>query len=416
MSQPQANEKPKAKSKRQRKKAKAKAKDESMQVRTHQEQYRGPQPRTESGRRWLAAYLHPPHSAGQKSVDGIPDLSTQSSVVLDWENKLKIGPPPGLAEGDQWSMLVVALPNPQVPAWVLRWAGDTPPAVLTADNYVRLTNTSFLFGTDAGNWANAAVLCRPVCHSVTTELVASSLYDQGQLAGAKSTYRTVHQPADQAGAFESVDLDFGELPTEQGQILQMSAKAGDFQAKEGGFMVENYVDPAMQYVSSGPVKQNLRFYLRGSAVEFDLFGGPGAGAPEAGAPSYQGMSTGYQLYTSLLPQASVSVKVCHQWEVTVSPRSPWIPFVTPGPTPDMGALELGQVMMHQLPDLQVAAANSFGSFLSGAWNKIKAAAPIAKAIWGLAGPAVKGVVGNLPGGATITKGIDIAEKLLGAAR
>lgn len=367
-------------------------------------------PSTKEGLDWVKEYLHPPHREGMDLCRGIPDMSTQSSAVLRWVNKQKFGPPAGLAAGETWSILVVSLPNPQYPVVAFRWAGDDPPTVYDPANTVWMENRQFVFGLQAENWETAVQATRPLANSVTTELITSDLYNQGQVAVCKVPVQNAVHPVDQGGDFPLADVlavstELGLLPTEQGLILQASCKSADWEAKFGSFQILNFVSPAVQYESAAAVRGLLNFKLRSVATPVEV---PFGGVTNADAPTYSGMTAAYTLYTGLLSQATISVKRNHAWECVLPANSVWQPFATAGPMPDAAAMELAAVQMHALPDGLTAAHNSFGSFFS----KLL---PVAKGIWNVAGPLVKAGVSALPGGSAINAGIGLAEKLAGAA-
>jgi hypothetical protein len=365
-------------------------------------------PSTKEGSSWVKEYLHPPHQEGSEQCRGLPDMSTQSSAVLRWTNKSTYGPPADTT--DTWSAIVVSLPNPQYPAVVLRWKGDTIVSDFPAADILWMQNAQFAFGLQAQNWEAAVQQFRPLASSVTTELVATTLYDQGQVASCKVPVQNAVHPNDQGDEFPlaavlAVVLDLGSLPVTQGQILQASAKSTDWLAKEGTFTVLNFVNPSVQYASAAPTRGRIRFRLYGTIVDQEVLMG-GLTSPDA--PTYDGMTVGYTLYTGLLPQAKISVKRVHAWECVLPANSPWQPFATAGPMPDAAAMELAAVQMHALPDALTAVHNSFGSF----FQKLL---PVAKGIWNVAGPLVKAGVSALPGGSAINAGIGLAEKLAGAA-
>jgi hypothetical protein len=296
---------------------------------------------------------------------------------------------------------------------VLRWAGDEPPLPFGAIDILKFENTSYAWGTDAGNWDQAASRFRPVAGSLTVELVASGLYDQGETAGCKIPCQLVIHPDEQfaAGAVPhhrlTVDTDLGIVPISLGEVQMSSARSDYRSAKDGGFSVQNYIDPAVGYAGAAPIRTRLVFQYRltigGALQTIDTT----LGSSLTTAPTYAGMNVSYALFQGLLPQATLSAKRVHAWEVTLQGQSPWLAFATPGPAPDMAAMEMAAMQMHELSDYMPASANSFGSF----FQKL---VPAVKNIWGVVGPAVKAGVSLLPGGSAIATGLGVVEKLGGA--
>lgn len=368
-------------------------------------------PLTKAGEAFVKEYIHPPTNTGM--VEGIPDHSTMSSVVTDFRNEFQIDPPTGVGTGT-WSTLLISFPNPQIPLIAIRWVGALPPAVLPAGDIVVFQNPSFTFGTNASTWDTTVSNYRYTKKSLTSHMVVSSLYDQGTAYAAQMAFESFIDPNTQnAGDRLTWSRNLDYIPTAPSQILQASSKSFEGEAKFGSFLVHRYVNPAMQYLGARATYERLVFkYINitggTSSVTMDLVSGIPIPTPAIAAPTtYDGLTVGYNLYNSLLAQATIRAKCIHSIEATTDLTSAWSVFTEPGPCPDGPAMDLASVEMYKLADGLPAAANDFGAF----WNAAKSLGPVLKSVYQGAKPLIKTGLNTLPAGGLLNQILEGVEGL-----
>lgn len=363
-------------------------------------------PKTTAGANWLKTYLHPP--SGALNVEGVPDMSVQSAACLNWKNEFSIDAPAGVGTGT-WSALLLSTNNPQVPLLQFKWIGDLP--ATQADLLIKdYQNPNFSWGAESVAWRDAAAMFRPYASSVTVYFDASDLYNQGKCYVAQTA---VELPSVVSGATPDSQvgqrLSLNYLPLSASALMQMSDKYYTGMAKDGSYSSLGFLNPEMMYEEALPRAVFIRYgftLANGTTV-------PGSPNLDLGfgtiAPFYQGFTVSYHLYKGLLPQATLQVKRIHGWEIVPTPLSPWNPFVTAGPCPDIGAMEAAAIKRYADRDGYPSSANDLGSFL-GLATKI---APILGGVWNVAKPVLQKGLGLLPGiGSILNPVIDKVEELV----
>jgi len=356
-------------------------------------------PKTAAGQAWLKAYLHPPTGG---AVEGIPDHSVQSSIGINWKNEFNIVAPTAPVSAT-WSALLISMPNPRYPLWVLKWTGDTP-AIVGDINSIVYENTNFDWGASSTNWNNNTSRFRAYASSLTAYFDASDLYNQGRAYVAQGTMGTPGRivgtsvPAD-----VGQDIHFGSVPMVASNILQMSDKYYTGLAKEGSYSVQGFVDPVMNYVNgfvAGFVlNANVQTLAGGATVAFAI--------PTNSPTFFSAFSVSYHLFTGLLPQATLQAKRIHGWEIIPNAGSAWAPFATGGPCPDASALEAAAIQRHGGQDGYPSAANDLAAF----WNAAKSLGPVLSAAYKVAKPALKVGLNTLPAGGLLNQVLEGVESL-----
>jgi hypothetical protein len=277
----------------------------------------------------------------------------------------------------------------------MKWKGSGNPPVGTL--LESMLNQNFTFGTNATEWDKVASRYRPVAASLTSYLDSSSLYDSGMVYACQSGIQT----EDRALALDTtteVNWHLNDLPTDASEVLQMSAKPYSGKAKDGCFSVLRSIDPAVQYRTAQPAGTYIYGTFHDNVGSVTTFAKNLGKIPHL----YEGFSYGVHVFKGIDNRASLSLKVCHSYEVTTESTSAWNPFLSPGPAPDSGAMELAAIHMHEMPDGMPAAMNDFGSFirtigrgLASVWNFLKPVAGSLTAMIPRVGPMMAPMVERL---------------------
>lgn len=324
--------------------------------------------KTMSGRAWLEKAIHPPGSA-IGPVRGMPDNEAYPSTVLEYRNTQTISTPN--PADPTWNLLVLALPNAEVPYLFWRWSSSQPtPTLLTIPEEFDNPNYNF------NNWDEDVSRWRQLYGSITAELNAPALSDQGMVYCAQQRLElteSVLREASTAGRSlrpaQCVIIE--QLPTQPNVLQQISPGFYKQRAKEGCFTTLGLCQPTNLYAPGTDV---ATFF--GDTASFQT----GAGIWSIGSrlESWEGAPTrrvqtgvsdnwsaSWVLFQGVSNAGTIELKDIHGYEMQASFGSSFALFVQPSAPPDPDAVDAYYALRHGMQDGYPASYNLFGSLLAG---------------------------------------------------
>lgn len=253
--------------------------------------------------------------------------------------------------------------------------------------------------------------------SLTGYLDVSDLYNQGMVYSAQVTPEVDQYPPGSDNI--SLRVRFGGLVTPAG-IRQVSPKGGMRPAKEGDFIVQQAANPTISYVSQMAGRVHVEFALKsreGDVINLNKFftdTGEMVDQPAQASENitnwYPNFTSGFQYWTGLLPQATITLKFVRGWEFLPKVDTPWSAFVTNAAPPENAVIDEAFAIRYQMTDSYPSSANDWGSL----WSGVKEWLPTVGSLAKQALPAIKLAITNsgLPASGLLGKGIDMLESEL----
>nr|QYF50019.1 MAG: putative structural protein [Hubei sediment hepe-like virus 6] len=196
------------------------------------------------------------------------------------------------------------------------------------------------------------------------------------------------------------------MPLTASQLLTFSPKSATRPAKDGAFVVQQQVDPTLDWISttdtissiaSNPTGLCLSFYRvwdgpSNTWLVAPLYSSTGGGSPRSADIQWGNLDWSYTLFegltvpttvgTTLTSVPYITVKSFTGLEVQVQPASSLVSFQKCLPLPDPDALNLAVGIMHARPDSLPASANDLGSIASLIVRYLPTALEWAKRLFG----------------------------------
>jgi len=315
--------------------------------------------RTKSGVAWLAEALHPP--VAQDDNAGMPDHDCSTSAVVRYKPEYTITPPTDVGTGD-WSCVVYVLPNLQALSVVRKWKVSTPNTVLT--EYVG--NRRFPDITTGAQMMDLVTRQRQIARSATFRLDAPALSDQGmvyscQVRPATTTgYANLNNVITTRQDKPASNLAIAHNFQTPGDVTEASAKSYTGHARDGCYIPIAFSEPVNPYRSSVQVNRpDTELYQR--FIDFLEDDDTTTSLQLSNGLPFADGNMGVALFTGLSAQATIELKNNVVFEVIPTSRSTWMPFQTPGATPDTMALDNYFVIRHAMPDAFNEEANFLGA-------------------------------------------------------
>jgi hypothetical protein len=318
---------------------------------------------------WVRTYLHPP-SASLKT--GLPDWDVRPSFIANMKDAQQIAGP----GGGSWNCLIHVPPTASDFSWSWKWltSGTAPDFTTTA--------TQFQYQGNAV-WQNYASTCeshRPVAKSVTVELVANSLSNEGVVAAAQFRPRRRDEQTGAAGALNKVYY-ISNFPSTPGAISELSPASYFGQARDGVFMPLTFTSAVVPYIDTSLFTTKVANVSDGAASTLP-----------SGVTDQSAFTGGFILFVGLNSAATLYVKSDVSVQFQAGPGTAFAAMQLAGGEPSVEAIEWALTESMARADAYDASANSFGDFLETLRDALGAAA-------GAAAEPVAGFLRNLPGGA-----------------
>lgn len=309
---------------------------------------------TTDGLAWLAKYLHPP-GVSLGTVKGMPDRNCMSSSTMEWTLQHTIVPPAGITAAQTWSCQLVTTPSLETPGVALTWVTTDAGQVITT-----VLDNDFIDLTTVEKIKALASRSRLIALSSTIELNAPAVADQGAVFAANIRAERTQTPMPAKSAF-GVSDELETIHTLNGSdVTTLSAKSYTGKAKHGVYL------PATLSQADNPYRTSYSTDPEGTDLPFQRV----LRLRRADGTSYvtviRGMpwadfGVGMVLFTGLSASATLAVKSVVAAEAIPSPRSAWLPFLSPGAAPDSKAVDSAATIRHSMPDAFPAAANFWGA-------------------------------------------------------
>lgn len=350
---------------------------------------------TQDGMEHMEVYVHPPSAGSKIQSSGFPMNPPHRSVVLNHRTVNEVVPGPVT---EPWTAVIILPPHPMIMEMstvMLTKLESTTNCFATAGTLLAKVPE---FPSPAGEEASIDK-CRTISHSVTIELNASAMTDQGRLiAGAFEGSLSKHPAGGAGGDFDdyvlNIDPVTSTIPT---SIAGMESDFRMAKAKEGVFYSNIRTGALGLWSKMNPGGVSL----------------PRLTGVNAGGTVYQTIDSflefeeewgvGIIYISGLDPKATLTVKTCKSIEYVVQPDSVYRSLTSPGAEVDRRGVDNALAMRRMMPAAQPASANFLGGLLpmlASAGRAVLAAirSPVGQQLVSTAGNAVSGLLQNAGGG------------------
>lgn len=399
---------------------------------------------TEEASAWLRKALHPPSFIEKVAI---PDESFRPGVRLDFKPTATIGCPSGL--NAPWDLIIVSIPGDVTGAvWCAGPAGsdfsgsapfggaavgsiplqecDALPGFYNGLSYGNVADSNVTVEACRQNAAKAQPIAfRTTYRSITTELVASSLYNGGTMiaaqvdndwqrtnpsfvgiapiSGVGSLYLAT--PSETVIPMTNEDIALscpGSLvgPAREGcyiphRLLGPSQPfvtpyiaQGRVQMNDGGFNFlsptnvsggQDYTNPP--HLPALPIVRSAQTATQDASMGISwwvsaAYAGTVSGNEHMGDAGFDRTASSVVIYRGLDPNASILVRLFVGLEVMTFPSSPYRTFTQPPASPDMKALHAYYMLANNMNVAYPAKYNQLGLLIPALTSAIATLGPV----------------------------------------
>lgn len=324
---------------------------------------------TTDGLAWLIKHLHPPGSDPKPA--GLPDRDCQMSAVTDYDIMSSVTAPTGTGN---WSAVIYTLPHIEYLAFVIKWRDAQPDITTTEVIQNDKVVLSFPKATSGEQLNDILTANRMICRSSTVHLNCGAINNQGMVYAIQLRGGRNRNPASGLAAAHQEPrsvIDLGHVLTNGGDVTMSSAKPYIGEARDGSYIPVGFIQSTSEYIApydskvyeDGSSKEGYEVVVTYSKevagvdtqYQYRLTDNTMASLP------FDDMAVGVHLYSGIDSTASLNIRNVLINEVVPSFRSPWVPFQTPGATPDSMAVDNAYVIRQLMPDGFPASANFWGA-------------------------------------------------------
>jgi hypothetical protein len=303
------------------------------------------QPRTETGRSWANAYLHPPSAT---SGAGFPDMDCTPSAILVIKFTQNFTTPDVTSA---WNLHLCGIPSPQTPfVYTTEKVGATLPDIAGC-NLVQINDATF--------WATlrgSSQAFRVVAQSDTLYLNASATTNQGMLVASQVRPDRKLDSTTTAAAsnFNTLQLDvaYDDNPLNAGNLASLPG-AVQWQARFGAFI------PRRMHSTNLPYTDTSGHGWRVVNIKTGSFLGDAA----ANYSSLNEFDVPMVNFLGLDPAASVTLKSIVVMEIQPGPNSIYSALANTVTRPDPDAIAWACEQSYMQPLVLPSSGNDWGSFL-----------------------------------------------------
>lgn len=377
------------------------------------------------GEKWVSRALYPP---GLETKLAIPDRQIASSLRSDGRPALVVEPPPGLAAGAEWDLMVISLPGDNNAVYTVAspsgasFEADVPPINIDVNRVRRVsmfpptgvrnvTLQDFTMGDPGATDVAATLLTPPSVHrsfrhtyrGFTVHMTASDLNNGGTVTAAQfpmSPQPTnglwrVDRPAPGA-ATRFYGTVQGTLHLSETAITRGVPDAHVGPAKEGVFIPIRIAPEG--FTNTHTYRGKVHHHILGYAASvFDTSSVPApmivcdtnAGGPpwwavwnffnnpsnELSDYAFSNSNVGVAIFRGISDQASFTVQAYFGNEYILDESSPFLSLTQMPPMHDPRALVAYDEISHSTARAYPARMNSFGTALVAAANVAKRILP-----------------------------------------